>query len=188
MRQFRTGLLATAAFPVLASTAMLCAQETRQTVVHHAANPADETRPNSSAVPDGYAITGHFDRIVILRFKYKTDLLTGIEQMVKQQHIRNGVILAGVGSVRGYQIHQVDNRTFPTKDVFEKNPTQPADLVGMNGYVVDGRIHAHITLATPDRTLAGHLEPGTQVFTFAIITIGVLDDADLNRVDDGNYR
>jgi predicted DNA-binding protein with PD1-like motif len=188
MKPFRTQLAAAIACAVLSSTAMFCAQETRQTVVHHAANPADETRPNSNAVPDVIAMTGHFDRIVILRFKYKTDLLAGLQKMVKQQQIKNAVILAALGSVRGYQIHQVDNRTFPTKDVFVKNPTQPADLVSMNGYVIDGRIHAHVTLATPDRTMAGHLEPGTHVFTFVLVTIGVLNDVDLNRGDDSTYR
>ena len=35
--------------------------------------PAEDTRANSDAVPDVYAITGHFDRVVILRIKYNTD-------------------------------------------------------------------------------------------------------------------
>jgi predicted DNA-binding protein with PD1-like motif len=58
----------------------------------------------------------------------------------------------------------------------------------MNGYVINGRIHAHITLSTPDRTMAGHLEPGTEVFTFAAVTIGVMNDTDLKVVDDKTYR
>ena len=59
----------------------------------------------------------------------------------------------------------------------------------MNGYVIGGKVHAHMTLATPDKAFGGHLEPGTSVFTFAIVTIGVLNDAaDLSRVDDKTYR
>jgi predicted DNA-binding protein with PD1-like motif len=172
----------------LMASSLLFAQKTRRTVVNPSPNPADDAKENSSAVPDVYAITGHFDRIVVLRFKYKTDLLAGMEQMVKQEHIQNGVILSGVGSVRGYQIHQVSNRTMPSHDTFEKNPTQPADLVSMNGYIINGRIHAHMTLGTPEKAIAGHLEPGTQVFTFAVIAIGVMNDADLSRVDDKTYR
>jgi len=176
--------------PILAliATALLSAQETRRTIVNASANPADDTKENSAAVPDVFAITGHFDRIVVLRFKYKADLLAGMEQMVKQEHIQNGVILSGVGSLRGYQVHQVVNRTMPSLNTFEKNPTQPADLVSMNGYVIDGRIHAHVTLGTPEKVVAGHLEPGTTVFTFAIVTIGVMSDADLSRADDKTYR
>ena len=164
------------------------AQETRHTVINPSKNPKNDTKANNAAVPDVYALTGHFDRIAILRLKYKADLLAGIEQMVKEEHIRNGVILAGIGSVRGYQVHQVSNRGFPSHDTYEKNPTMPADLVSMNGYIIDGRIHAHMTLATPDKVIAGHLEPGSQVFTFAIVTIGVMNGTDLARVDDKTYR
>ncbi len=178
----RIGILA------LMTASLLTSQETRRTEVNPSPNPADDARENSSAVPDVYALTGHFDRVVILRFNYKTDLLAGLQQMVKQEHIQNGVILSGIGSVRGYQMHQVSNRTMPSHDTFEKNPTQPADLVSMNGYVINGRIHAHMTLGLPDKAIAGHLEPGTTVFTFAIVTIGVMNSTDLSRVDDKTYR
>jgi predicted DNA-binding protein with PD1-like motif len=57
----------------------------------------------------------------------------------------------------------------------------------MNGYVIDGRVHAHLTMANPDHAFGGHLEPGTNVFTFAIVTLGVFD-GDLSRVDDKTYR
>jgi len=149
----------------------------------------DDAKPNSDAVPDGYAIDSQFERVVILRFKYQTDLLEGLRSMVKKDNIRNAVILSGIGSVRGYGLHTVSNRTFPSKDIFRSDPDAPADLVSMNGYVIDGRVHAHMTLANPDKAFGGHLEPGTQVFTFVIVTLGVLDDkADLSRVDDQRYR
>jgi predicted DNA-binding protein with PD1-like motif len=172
----------------LMTAGVLFAQQTRRTRVNASPNPADDTKPNSDKVPEAYSITSHFDRIVVLRLKYKTYLLAGLEKMVKQEHIRNGVILAGAGSLRGYEIHQVSNNTFPPHDTFEKNPNAPADLLSMNGYVINGRVHAHITLATPDKAIGGHLEPGTQVFTFAIVTIGVMNEADLSRVDDFSYR
>ncbi len=183
---WRMGIAAGMAVLALTTASLLQAQETRRMIAHQA--PAGGEKPNSSAVPDVYAITGHFDRIVVLRFKYKTDLLAGLNQMVKQEHIQNGVILAAVGSVRGYQLHQVSNRTLPSQDTYETNPTLGADLVSMNGYVIDGKIHPHITLATPDRVIAGHLEPGTQVFTFAIVTIGVMNDVNFSRLDDSSYR
>ena len=89
----RTRLPLTLALLALAASTLLAAQETRRTEVNPSPNPADDAKENSSAVPDVYALTGHFDRIVILRFKYKTDLLAGLQQMVKQEHIQNGVIL-----------------------------------------------------------------------------------------------
>jgi uncharacterized protein len=164
------------------------AQETRQSHVNPSPNPADDAKANSDQVPDVYAITGHFDRVVVLRFKYQTDLLAGLQKMVKQENIRNGVILSAIGSVRSYQLHQVSNRTLPSHDTFEKDPTGAADLVSMNGFVIEGKLHPHITLATPDKVIAGHLEPGTEVFTFAIVAIGVMNDVDFRRLDDKSYR
>ena len=150
---------------------------------------AADAAPNTAAVPDVYAISGHFDRVLVLRFKYQTDLLEGLEKMVSQEKIRNAVILSGIGSVRGYHVHSVSNRTFPSQDVFVSDPQAPADLVSMNGYVINGRVHAHVTLANADKAFGGHLEPGTTVFTFAIVTLGVLDDgADFKRLDDKTYR
>jgi predicted DNA-binding protein with PD1-like motif len=165
------------------------AQETRREIVNPAAKPELDAKPNSDQVPDAYAIPARFERVLILRFKYDTDLLEGLQKMVKQEKIKNAVLLAAAGSVRSYHLHSVSNRTFPTKDVFIKNPTGEADLVSMNGYIVNGQVHAHVTLANADKSFGGHLEPGTNVFTFAIVTVGVLsDDTDLSRIDDKTYR
>lgn len=174
---------------VLSASLAMPAQETRHAIIHHAANPADETRPNSDQVPDVDAVSAHIDHIVVLRFKYGTDLLAGLKKMIEQEKIKNAVILSGFGSVRNYQVHQVGNRDLPPKDVFVKNPTAPADIVGMSGVVMDGRVHPHIALANADKAFGGHLEPDTTVFTFAVITMGVLDDnIDLKRLDDWTNR
>ena len=154
------------------------------------ANPsATDAKPNSDEVPDVFAVSTQFQRVVIFRFKFKANLLAGIEKMVKENKIRNGVILAGVGAVRGWEVHQVSNRTMPSKNMYEKNPNAPADIAGMNGYIMNGRVHAHITLSNPEKAFGGHLEPETEVFNFAIVTVGVLpDDLDISRLDDKTLR
>ena len=166
---------------------LAAAQESRREVTNNAG--PEDAKPNTSQVPEVYAIPTRLERVTVLRFKYDTDLLAGIEQMVKQQKIRNAVILSGFGSVRNYQVHQVSNRTLPSKNMFVKDPTAPADIAGMSGFIMNGKVHAHITLSTPDKAFGGHLEPGTNVFTFAVVTLGVLPDSlDLSRLDDKNYR
>lgn len=166
----------------------LLAQQIR-TEVTKATTPFDDSKPNNDDVPEAYAISGQFERVLVLRFKYDTDLLAGLERLVRQHHVRNAVILSGIGSVRGYHVHVVSNRTFPSKNIFLRDPTSPADLISMNGYVIDGRVHAHLTLATADKAFGGHLEPDTKVFTFAVVTLGVLgDDVDLKRIDDKTFR
>lgn len=151
-------------------------------------SPADKM-PNSDSVPAAITITTQFQRVVIVRIKYQTDLLAGLQSAVKTNQITNAVILSAIGSVRSYHFHGVSDRSFPVKDTFVQDTNSPADLVSMNGYVIGGRIHAHVTLANADKAFGGHLEPGTEVFTFAIVTLGVLDDKiDLSRMDDKTYR
>ena len=151
---------------------------------------AEDRRANDPKVPDSYVLTAKFDRVLVLRAKNKTDLLTEMEKQVKAQNIKNAVILSGIGSVRGYRFHNVTGRDYPVPDMFVSAPNTPADFIGMNGYVVNGVIHAHIILALGDNkgtTVSGHLEKGTEVLTFAVVTLGVLN-TDLGRVDDLTYR
>ena len=174
---------------LLTLAALAAAQQTRREQTNRSANPADDLKSNSDRVPDVYAIDGQFDRIVTLRFKFGADLLAGMEKIVAREKIKNAVIIAGAGSVRGYHIHQVSNRDLPSKNMFEKDANAPADLIGMNGYIINGKIHAHMTLATPEHAFGGHLEPGTEVFTFGIVTLGVMKDGvDFTHLDDKNYR
>lgn len=169
-------------------TFSMFAQRTKTEVIR-ATTPADDSKPNSAAVPDVVAAAGQFERVLVLRFKYQADLLAGIEAMVKEHKVRNAVILAGAGSVRNYHIHAVSNRTFPSKNVYVKDPSAPADIISMNGYVMDGKVHAHMTMSNDSGAFGGHLEPGTSVFTFAIVTVGVFAPGiDLARFDDKTWR
>jgi predicted DNA-binding protein with PD1-like motif len=159
-----------------------------QTTTHPKATPED-LRPNDPKVADAYAISGHISRIVVMRMKYQSDLLHGMEKLVKEQNIRNAVILSGIGSLRGYKVHSVSSRDLPPTDTYVTNAKAPANLNGMNGYIVDGAIHAHVTMAVNNGkdTVSGHLELGCEVLTYAIVTVGVLD-VPLGRVQDQNYR
>jgi predicted DNA-binding protein with PD1-like motif len=165
------------------------AQVTRTEETHGAPNPADDAKPNSDKVPDGILVSGNFERVVVFRFKYDTDLLAGMEKLVAEQKIRNGVILSGIGALRNYAIHHVSNRTLPNKVMIEKDLTGSADIISMNGYIVDQKIHAHMTLATEGKAIGGHLDPGNKVFIYAIVTVGVLPDTlDLSKFQETNYR
>src|SRR5437870_2716880 len=104
-------LMRTAAVVLLALAIAAAAQESRKEVVKHAPTPADDDKPNSDQVPDVYAVSGRFERVLVFRFKYETDLLAGMDKMVKQEKVRNAVILSGIGSVKSYALHQVTNGT-----------------------------------------------------------------------------
>ena len=139
-------------------------------------------------VPEAVTTSGQFKKVIVVRMKQGVDLLAGLKSAAEKETIKNAVILSGIGSLVSYSIHVVDNNTFPTENVFIKNDT-PVDLTSVNGYIFDGRVHAHINISDERLALAGHLEPGSEVFTFAIITIGVFnDEINLARFDDKNWR
>jgi uncharacterized protein len=169
--------------------AIPAAAERTKTEITKPTTPENDAKPNSPEVPDVLAISGQLQRVVVLRFKYEADLLAGLERMAKDQKIKNAVILSGIGSLRNYHVHSVSNRTFPSKNVFIKDTETPADIISVNGYVIDGRVHAHMTLTNGETAFGGHVEPGNSVFTFAIVTLGVFaDGVDLSKVDDKTYR
>ena len=145
--------------------------------------PAAEQSP-----PAVVSVTSEMRRVVLVRLKFNNDLLEGLREAVKREKIKNAVILGGVGSVTRYHVHAVDNTTLPAKLAYSEH-AGPMDLISVSGYVLGGRIHAHITMTDDQKAFGGHLHEGTTVFTFAIVTLGVLDDnADLSRFDDSKWR
>jgi predicted DNA-binding protein with PD1-like motif len=140
------------------------------------------------APPAVVSLSTEIKGVVLVRLKYNTDLLAGLQQAVKDEKIKNAVILSGVGSVTSYHVHAVSNTTLPATLAYSEH-AGPMDLIAVNGYVLGGRIHAHITMTDDKKAFGGHLHEGTKVFTFAIITLGRLDDnIDLSRFDDSNWR
>ncbi len=174
-------------FLVILAAGFTLAQETGTKF----AEPAgmSEPRLDSGEVPEAYTIRGRFDRILVVRIKHKADLLNALTKAVEANKIRNAVILSGIGSVTSYHYHVVGNTSFPVANIFVKDIETPADLVTTNGYVVNGRVHAHVTFTNADKAFGGHLESGTAVYTFAIVTLGVLnEESSLDRADDMEYR
>ena len=144
--------------------------------------------PYASPAPAVHTINTSFSRIVIIRLKYGTDLLAGLRQAIQEEKIKNAVILSGMGSLTQYNVHTVANKTFPVEGLSMKDDT-PEDLLAVNGYIMDGRVHCHITFTDEKRALGGHLDPGTKAFTFAIFTLGVLDEpVNLKRIDDYTWH
>jgi predicted DNA-binding protein with PD1-like motif len=149
-----------------------------------AAAPADRQGP----APPAYTTSASVTRMVMIRLRHRTDVLEGLKQGIAEQKIRNAVIVGGFGSVIRYHVHVVGTQELPTKDVFTK-VDRPQDVLNVSGYVIDGRLHPHMTLADPSAAAGGHVEAGTQVLTFLNVALAVLpDDASLARFDDWQWR
>jgi len=131
-------------------------------------------------------INSEFKKIQIIRMHSGTDMLNGLKEAIKKYQIKNAVILAGIGSVTDYHVHVVSDKNLPPAEEFPQ-ASVAMDLTSVQGYIINGRVHAHITLADENSMVGGHLEEGTKALTFFIITLAILaDNVDLHDLD--NYK
>lgn len=132
------------------------------------------------------SVTTGFDRIEIIQMKPGTDMLEGLDVVVEVKNIKNAVILSGIGSVTDYHYHVVSDKNLPPAQEYPK-ASVPMDLVSVQGYILNGRVHAHISLSDANSVVGGHLEKGTKALTFFIITLGILPDS-LNLQNYDSYK
>jgi predicted DNA-binding protein with PD1-like motif len=138
-------------------------------------------------LPDIDIITANFERIEIIRMRSGTDMLEGLKSAVKKKNIVNGVILSGIGSVTDYHFHVVTDKKLPPGQEYPK-ASVAMDLIAVQGYILNKRVHAHITLSDENSVIGGHLEAGTKALTFFIITIGVLpEELHIENLDKYEY-
>lgn len=134
-------------------------------------------------IKDIQVISSEFSKIEIIRMPSGSDMLEGFNKAIKEKNIKNAVILAGIGSVTDYHFHVVSDKNLPPAEEFPKGSVAK-DLTSVQGYILNGRVHAHITLSDENSVIGGHLEPGTKALTFFIITVGILpDDLDMEKLD-----
>lgn len=135
---------------------------------------------------------GRLDRIVMGKLRMDVDLLEGIEELVKKEKIRTGVILSGIGALKKATFRNL--KILPSDLKVEKHHRlyleleQPMEIVSLTGWIAtreDGEpeIHAHFSASTvmEDRvvTLGGHITPGTITSVKVVVAIGIIEDTDI---------
>ncbi len=117
-------------------------------------------------------------RLMMVRLNPGDDVLESMRVAVRENDIRNGIILSGVGSLNRYRVHVVNKPVLPTEDVFFEGEG-PFDILTLTGAILEGRVHAHITFSNTEHALGGHLEEGCTVLTFAVIVIADTPDVEI---------
>ena len=135
-------------------------------------------------MPEVYSVATKFERIELVRMRPGTDMLEGLNKFIHREGVKNAVILSGIGSVTDYHYHVVSDKNLPPAEEYPK-ASVAMDLTSLQGYILDGRVHAHMTLADENSVIGGHVEPGTKALTFFILTIGILPDSlEISNLDD----
>ena len=135
---------------------------------------------------------GKMGRVVMGKLRMDVDLLEGIETLVKQEKIRTGVILSGIGALKKATFRNL--KVLPPDLKVEKHHRlyleleQPMEIISLTGWIAtreDGEleIHAHFSASTvmEDKvvTLGGHLTPGAITSVKVVVVIGVIEDTDI---------
>ena len=119
--------------------------------------------------------------LIYIRLNPQDDLLLGLREAVARNGIKNAVILSGIGSVVSHNYHVVSSSVNPPLQSFIAGEA-PADILNINGYVINGRIHAHVVYSDKNIAYGGHLEEGSRILTFSAITMAEVD-ADFDKLD-----
>jgi hypothetical protein len=119
-------------------------------------------------------------RIQILRVDPGEDVLGSIQSFLKEASVRQAVVLGGYGTLAAYHLHWVTHNRIPPHSRFGRGEGG-MELLSMNGLVVDGEPHIHVTLSTADGAFGGHLEPGCIAYVVCEVFFAEVEGATLSR-------
>lgn len=122
-----------------------------------------------------------FKKIHLIRLNPEDDVHDSLCRAIEELGIQNGLILSGLGSVKSHHYHVVASMENPPLEYYPKGEAA-ADILNINGAIINGRLHAHITYSNQTVAYGGHLEKGTVILTFAIIIVAEIEN-DLKQWD-----
>lgn len=121
-------------------------------------------------------------RIVMVRMSTGDDLLERLKEAVAREKIANAIIVMGFGSVSSYHYHVVSSRDTPPAESYPQGD-YALDILNVNGMIIDGRVHAHITFSDNRIALGGHLEKGCIAHTFTVIALQEVEEGGFSEWD-----
>ncbi len=116
----------------------------------------------------------------ILRIDPGEDILESIKRFLKDASIHQAIVLGGYGTLAAYHLHWVTHNRIPTNNLFRRGEGG-MELLSMNGLVVEGEPHIHMTLSTPEGAFGGHLEPGCIAYVLSEVFLAEVEGVSLRR-------
>jgi uncharacterized protein len=120
-------------------------------------------------------------KVHILRIDPNEDVLLAVRRYVQEAGITQAIVLGGYGALAGHHLHWVVDNRIPASNTFGRGEGG-IEILAMNGTVVEGQPHIHVTLSTPQGAYGGHLEEGCRAYVLCELFLGEVDGAQLKRV------
>lgn len=109
-------------------------------------------------------------------------LLESIREFIKDQGIRDGAVLTGIGSLSECRLHWPVKAEYPPTDKFGTFKGA-LEVTGIQGIIADGEPHLHMMVAEGGdaRAAGGHMEEGCKVLYLVELTIAEFDGPPMTR-------
>ena len=138
-----------------------------------------------------YFVSKTTPRAILIMFDRDDLFLEGLQEVVKKEKIDTAAITGGIGSLQRVHLHTITTTAPQSADKFWSF-TGPIELASVQGSVIGGDVHAHISVFDWDskQVYIGHLEPGSIVAYRAEVSLTVLEGVRTERYNDaqGNFR
>jgi len=120
-------------------------------------------------------------KVHILRIDPNEDVLLAVRSYVQATGITQAIVLGGYGTLAAHHLHWVKDNRIPAANTFGRGQGG-IEILAMNGTVVEGQPHIHVTLSTPQGAYGGHLEEGCRAYVLCEVFLGEVSGATLKRV------
>jgi predicted DNA-binding protein with PD1-like motif len=125
-------------------------------------------------------------KILVINLHRGELLLETIVEQLAQEKIRTAVVLTAIGTLERASFHRVLSLDENPRDEYFTLDA-PFELSSMQGLILDGQPHIHLTINDLNRAYAVHLEPGSSVlYTAEIVIAEILGEHDYKRVKKEN--
>jgi uncharacterized protein len=115
-----------------------------------------------------------------MNFERGEELLKGVRDQLAKLGIKNAVILNAIGTLETAVYHRVSTMDAKPVEQFI-TVKKPIELSSVQGMVIDGQPHFHMTFTDLEQTYSGHLEDGTIVLYLAEIVLAEMKGLNLFR-------
>ncbi len=119
-------------------------------------------------------------RVHIVRIDPNEDVLLALQRYIQEAGITQAIVLGGYGTLATHHLHWVRDNRIPASNLYRRGEGG-IEILAMNGTVVEGQPHVHITLSTPRGAYGGHLEEGCRAYVLCELFLGEVDGATLQR-------
>lgn len=127
---------------------------------------------------------GRAGEIVVIRLAYGELLLESIQEICRQNKIRDGVILTGFGSLTDFAVSGAIGPSFPPSNFYKRTRPRGVEILAMAGVIANYHVHCHLVLSDKNQAFGGHLEKGCRILSLAEIALMRVSGIKLARIVD----